>query len=77
MKQQFIGLQHCKCGISWKKDTGFFERKFGMVFYLINSKPATEKILDAGKTVKSKAFEGGASHILWQSNAHYMGYITF
>ncbi len=22
MKQQFIGLQHCKCGMSWKKDTG-------------------------------------------------------
>ena len=20
MKQQFIGLQHCKCGMSWKKD---------------------------------------------------------
>ena len=19
MKQQFIGLQHCKCGMSWKK----------------------------------------------------------
>lgn len=25
MKQQFIGLQHCKCGISWKKGSGFFE----------------------------------------------------
>ena len=24
MKQQFIGLQHCKCGMSWKKDIGFF-----------------------------------------------------
>ena len=23
MKQQFIGLQHCKCGMSWKKDIGF------------------------------------------------------
>ena len=20
MKQQFIGLQHCRCGISWKRD---------------------------------------------------------
>lgn len=40
MKQQFIGLQHCKCGISWKKDIGFFERKPGMIFYLKNSKPA-------------------------------------
>ena len=28
MKQQFIGLQHCKCGMSWKKDIGFFERTY-------------------------------------------------
>lgn len=34
MKQQFIGLQHCKCGISWKKDIGFFERTSDMVFGL-------------------------------------------
>ena len=23
MKQQFIGLQHCKCGISWKRGLHF------------------------------------------------------
>lgn len=34
LKQQFIGLQHCKCGISWKKDIGFFERTPNMVFAL-------------------------------------------
>lgn len=34
MKQQFIGLQHCKCGVSWKKDIGFFERSGDMVFAL-------------------------------------------
>jgi len=34
MRQQFIGLQHCKCGMSWKKDIGFFERIPGMVFAL-------------------------------------------
>ena len=34
MKQQFIGLQHCKCGISLKKDEGFFERTPNMVFAL-------------------------------------------
>ena len=34
MKQQFIGLQHCKCGMSWKKDIGFFERNSDMVFAL-------------------------------------------
>ena len=31
MKQQFIGLQHCKCGMSWKKDMGFFERTNDLV----------------------------------------------
>lgn len=34
MRQQFIGLQHCKCGMSWKKDIGFFERTPDMVFAL-------------------------------------------
>ena len=34
MKQQFIGLQHCKCGMSWKQDIGFFERTNNMVFCL-------------------------------------------
>jgi len=34
MKQQFIGLQHCKCGMSWKKDVSFFERTSDMVFTL-------------------------------------------
>ena len=34
MKQQFIGLQHCRCGMSWKKDIGFFERTPDMVFVL-------------------------------------------
>ena len=34
MKQQFIGLQHCKCGMSLKKDEGFFERTPDMIFAL-------------------------------------------
>ena len=34
MKQQFIGLQHCRCGMSWKKGIGFFERTPDMVFAL-------------------------------------------
>lgn len=34
MKQQFIGLQHCRCGMNWKKDIGFFERTPDMVFAL-------------------------------------------
>ena len=34
MKQQFIGLKHCKCGTSWRKDIGYFERTPDMVFAL-------------------------------------------
>lgn len=34
MVQQFIGLKHCKCGMSWKKDIGYFERSPDMVFAL-------------------------------------------
>ncbi len=34
MKQKFIGLEHCRCGVSWKKDISFFERTPGMVFGL-------------------------------------------
>jgi len=34
MKQQFIGLKHCKCGISWSKSDGYFERTPNMVFAL-------------------------------------------
>lgn len=38
MKQQFIGLQHCRCGLSWKKDIGFFERTSNMIFVLERKK---------------------------------------
>lgn len=34
MEQHFIGLTHCKCGTSWKKDIGYFERTPDMVFAL-------------------------------------------
>lgn len=34
MKQQFIGLQHCRCGMSWKKDIGYFKRTSDMIFAL-------------------------------------------
>jgi len=34
MVQQFIGLKHCKCGTSWKKDIGYFERTPDMAFAL-------------------------------------------
>jgi hypothetical protein len=34
MKQQFIGLKHCKCGTSWQKGVGYFQRTNNMVFAL-------------------------------------------
>lgn len=34
MKQQFIGLKHCKCGLTWKKDEGYIRRTRDMVFAL-------------------------------------------
>ena len=34
MKQQFIGLKHCKCGTSWSKSEGYFECTPNMVFAL-------------------------------------------
>jgi len=34
MKQQFIGLQHCNCGVSWMRDIGYFRRTPDMVFTL-------------------------------------------
>ncbi len=34
MRQQFIGLQHCQCGMSWLVDCGFFERTADMKFCL-------------------------------------------
>lgn len=43
MKQQFIGLQHCKCGISRKKDIGFFERTPDMIFVLDRKTAAGKK----------------------------------
>lgn len=38
MKQQFIGLKHCKCGMSWSKDIGYFQRTAEMSFVLKRQK---------------------------------------
>ena len=32
MKQQFIGLKHCKCGMSWLKSIVYFQGTSYMVF---------------------------------------------
>lgn len=46
MKQQFIGLKHCKCGMSWQRGEGFFERSGDMVFALQRQK--------VGKKIKQR-----------------------
>ena len=38
MKQHFIGLFHYKCGTSWRRDIGFFERTPDMEFSLERKK---------------------------------------
>ena len=43
MKQQFIGLKHCKCNTSWSKSGGYFERTPDMVFAL------ERKVIKKGK----------------------------
>jgi len=43
MTQQFIGLKHCKCGTSWSKADGYFERTPNMVFAL------QRKVIKKGK----------------------------
>lgn len=49
MKQQFIGLKHCKCGTSWSKASGYFERTSDMVFAL------ERKVIKKGKnSIKTK-----------------------
>ena len=39
MKQQFSGLRHCKSGMGWKRDIGFFERTLDMLFGLRRNAP--------------------------------------
>ena len=46
MKQQFRGLQHCRCGISWKRNICYFERTSDMIFALQRVK--------VGKKVKQR-----------------------
>ena len=44
MKQQFIGLQHCRCGVSWAKHMGFFERTDGVAFCLKRTPDGKKRI---------------------------------
>ena len=48
MKQHFIGLKHCKCGMSWQKGVGYFQRTGDMVFAL--ERKVTKKSKNSIKT---------------------------
>lgn len=37
-----IGMFHCKCGTSWKRDIGFFERNPDMAFVLERKKVSSK-----------------------------------
>ena len=50
MTQQFIGLKHCKCGISWKKGIGYFQRTNDMVFAL--ERKVVKRGKDKGKVTQ-------------------------
>ena len=64
MKQQFIGLQHCRCGMSWKKGSGFFERTPDMIFALerrqIGKKVKQRPVIRKGRNRNSTKKEGRA-----------------
>ena len=53
MKQQFIGLKHCKCGMSWKRDIGYFERTEDM-FFALGRRKATMLPRSAGRNNKRR-----------------------
>ena len=63
MKQQFIGLLHCKCGTSWRRDIGFFERTSDMVFALerkqVGSKTSSCQSYDINNTGHQSITAGG------------------
>ena len=52
MKCQYIGLQHTKSGMRWKKDVGFFERTSDMVYTLERVK--NEKKVKQRPAIRSK-----------------------
>ena len=68
MKQQFIGLKHCKCGISWKKDIGYFERTRDMGCIV-------KELLRAGKEFTFHSyFYIDRSTVIWYTiNQLYVG----
>ena len=66
MKQQFIGLFHCKCGLSWKRDIGFFERTPNMVFALERIQ-AGKKAADNQQTHNQHILNDGSALKLQQT----------
>ena len=52
MKQQFIGLKHYKCGISWLKSERYFQRTPDMIFCLKRVKVGKKKAVSCNKIQK-------------------------
>ena len=63
MKQQFIGQFHCKCGTSWRRDIGFFERTPDMVFSL-ERKKVGNKVKQLPTIHHKEAKKGEAESVL-------------
>jgi hypothetical protein len=61
MVQQFIGLKHCKCGVSWKKDEGYFERTPDMIFAL--QRQIVGKKMKQVPIIRYKSDESAVSYI--------------
>ena len=67
MKQQFIGLKHCKCGMSWKRDIGYFERiKEQCERFLASMDPIPQSIEAYGELIGQKEQER-----YWQMTVEY------
>ena len=60
MKQQFIGLKHCKCGTSWQKGVGYFTRTNDMVFALKKVPKGNKGKTKQVPTIRYKSESDGA-----------------
>ena len=72
MKQQFPGLQHCRCGMSWKRDIGYFERTPDMVFALerrtVGKKVKQVPVIRTGASSDTELFKNHRSTIRFQGH---------
>ena len=70
MKQQFIGLFHCKCGTSWRRDIDFFERTPDMVFSLEPTRSFILKSVDElEKSTKYSVTCNGTERVVYHTDS--------